>query len=183
MLSCSVLITPSMCLTLWHKAMRSNVSHISSFLKTLLQRILDPQTGVCITKGFWSSHSLQRLYNFGLIPRIKCRKSGKIISSSHEWWFLSEDTLRVSNYKAFERQDQSWHCSVTIKSLWRIKDYEASSMERQVWNHTHRLDFALVYVGVESRGRVSLLWKKSVLTHSELDILNKNHAPLHPVGM
>lgn len=104
---------------------------------------------------------------------------------THEWWFLSEYTLRVSNYKAFERQDQSWHCSVTIKRSWRIKGYEASSMERQVWNHTHthRLHFALVYVGVESRGPGLFTLKKSVLTHSELDILNKNHAPLHPVGM
>lgn len=49
--------------------------------------------------------------------------------------------------------------------------------------HTHRLYFALVYVGVENRGPGLFTLKKSVLTHSELDILNKNHAPLHPVGM
>lgn len=128
------------------------LTYFKFFKNSTSENPRSPDGGGCITKGFWSSHSLQRLYNFGSIPRIKCRKSRKIISSLHEWWFLSEYTLRVSNYKAFERQDQSWHCSVTIKSLWRIKGYEASSMERQVWNHKQRLDFAFVYVGVESSG-------------------------------
>lgn len=85
---------------------------------------------------------------------------------THEWWFLSEYTLSVSNYKAFERQDQSWHCSVTIKGSWRIKGYEASSMERQVWNHTHTQTVFCTCVCGCGKQRTGSLYSEKVCPHS-----------------
>lgn len=89
---------------------------------------------------------------------------------THEWWFLSEYTLRASDYKVFERQDQSSCCSAIIKSSQTNNDVLTVIKllpwkDRYETTHTHRLDFALVYVGVESRGP-GLFTLKKVSPHS-----------------